>query len=157
MQIDSELATFLTSPVMIILGTCDAHGSPDIGRGVGTRVDGGGATVEVVVSGWQWPGTVANVRNSGRAAITFARPSDYVTYQVKGRAQIGEYDASAAAICSRYVHDITNVLCELGLERGLISDWLTDRDAVLIRLGIEAVFVQTPGPKAGRLMATHGT
>ena len=157
MQIESELGAFLTSPVMIILGTCDAHGSPDIGRGVGARIDGGGATVDVVVSSWQWPGTVANVRNSGRAAITFARPSDYVTYQVKGRAQIVEYDAAASAICSQYIPSITHVLCSLGLERRLIADWLTDRDAVLIRLCIEAVFVQTPGAKAGSPIAAHGT
>src|SRR3569833_1882793 len=103
MQIDSELAAFLSSPVMIILGTCDAHGNPEIGRGIGARVDSSGAAVDVVVSSWQWPGTVANVRNSERAAITFARPSDYVTYQVKGRAQFAEYDAAASAICSRYI------------------------------------------------------
>jgi len=156
MHIDSDLAAFLTSPVMIILGTCNAHGSPDIGRGVGARVDSSGATVDVVVSGWQWPGTVANVRNSGRAAVTFARPSDYVTYQVKGRAHIVEYDAVASAICSRYIPKITDVLCGLGLEQRLIADWLTDREAVLIRLGLETAFVQTPGPKAGSPIAAHG-
>src|SRR5262245_26107847 len=76
MRIDNELATFLSSPVMTILGTCDTHGSPEIGRGVGSRVDSETGLLEVVLSSWQWPGTVANVRSHGRAAVTFARPHD---------------------------------------------------------------------------------
>jgi hypothetical protein len=154
MQIRSELAAFLTSPVMIILGTCDAHGGPDIGRGVGARVDGDAGVVEVIVSGWQWPETVANVRATGRAAITFARPSDYASYQVKGPASIGEPDADALALSARYIDDITTILGALGLERRLMTHWLTDRDAVVLRMEMDAIFVQTPGSKAGQLIAS---
>ena len=157
MRIDNELATFLSSPVMTILGTCDAHGSPEIGRGVGARVDGKIGLLEVVLSSWQWPGTVANVRNNGRAAVTFARPHDYVTYQVKGPAQIVEPDAHALMLSSRYINEITAVLCQLGLERRQIEHWLTQREAVLLRLPIESVFIQTPGAKAGSLIASAPT
>lgn len=156
MRIDNELAAFLSSPVMIILGTCDAHGSPDIGRGAGARVDGESGLLDVILSSWQWPGTVANLRNNGRAAITFARPHDYVTYQVKGTAQLVEPDAQALLLSTRYINDITAVLCELGLERRLIADWLTQREAMMVRLAIESVFIQTPGSKAGRLVASAG-
>ena len=157
MRIDSELAAFLSSPVMIILGSRDAQGGPDIGRGVGARVDSEAGVLEVVLSGWQWPGTVANVRNSGRAAVTFARPHDYVTYQIKGSAQIVEIDAGALLLSSRYIDEITAVLCELGLERRLIAHWLTQREAVVVRLPIESVFIQTPGSKAGHLIASAQT
>lgn len=157
MKIGTELATFLSSPVMIILGTCDAHGSPDIGRGVGARVDGDSGLLEVILSSWQWPGTVANVRDNGRAAITFARPKDYLTYQIKGPAQIVEPDTQALGLSSTYIDEITRVLCELGLERRHIAHWLTQRDAVTIRLSIETVFDQTPGSKAGRLIASADT
>jgi hypothetical protein len=157
MKIGSELATFLSSPVLIILGTCDAHGSPDIGRGVGTRVDSDTGLLEVVLSGWQWPRTVANVRDNGRAAITFARPNDYVTYQLKGPAQVVEPDAQALVLSLQYISQITEVLCKLGLERRLITHWLTQRDAMLLRMRIESVFVQTPGAKAGRLIASADT
>ena len=154
MKIGSDLATFLTSPVMIILGTCDTHGHPDIGRGVGARVDGDTGLLEVILSAWQWPGTIANILDNGRAAITFARPNDYVTYQLKGPAQIAEPDPQALTLSARYINQITDLLCELGLERRLIADWLTQRDAALIRMTIENVFVQTPGSKAGSLIAT---
>ena len=154
MRIDNELATFLSSPVMTILGTCDAQGSPEIGRGVGARVDSETGVLEVVLSSWQWPGTVANVRNNGRAAVTFARPHDYVTYQVKGPAQFVEPDAQALLLSSRYINDITVVLCQLGLERRQIDHWLTHREPVVVRLPIESVFIQTPGSKAGRLIAS---
>jgi hypothetical protein len=157
MRIGSELATFLSSPVMIILGSCDARGAPDIGRGVGARVDTETGLLEVILSGWQWPETVANVRANARAAITFARPNDYVTYQLKGPAQIVEPDAQALEISSRYIGDITQLLCALGLERQLIVGWLTQRDAVILRMRIESVFVQTPGSRAGQLIACADT
>ncbi len=154
MKIGSDLATFLTSPVMIILGTCDKAGRPDIGRGVGARVDSDTGLLEVVLSAWQWPGTIANIHDNGRAAITFARPNDYVTYQLKGPAQIAEPDPQSLTLSARYISQITDLLCELGLERRMIADWLTQRDAALIRMTIENVFVQTPGSKAGSLIAS---
>lgn len=157
MKLGSDLATFLSSPVMIILGTCDTRHRPDIGRGVGARVDSEAGLLEVILSAWQWPGTVANIRDNGRAAITFARPNDYVTYQVKGPAQIADPDPQALTLSTRYINKVTDVLCELGLERRLITDWLTQRDAVIIRQTIESVFVQTPGSKAGSLIASANT
>lgn len=150
MRIGDELAEFLTSPVMIILGTCDADGRPDIGRGVGARLDRSRGVVDVLVSGWQWPGTIANIRTQGRAAITFARPTDYVTYQLKGRAGVGEPDGGMLALSACYITAITASLCELGLSRQLIDGWLTHRDAVLLRMHADAVYVQTPGAKAGQ-------
>lgn len=97
------------------------------------------------------------MRDNGRAAITFARPHDYVTYQLKGAARIAEPDTQALALASRYIGGITEVLCQLGLQRRLIEPWLTQREAVAIRLDIESVFDQTPGSKAGRLIACADT
>lgn len=57
MKIGSDLATFLSSPVMIILGTCDVRGRPDIGRGVGARVDSEGGLLEVMLSANRTPCT----------------------------------------------------------------------------------------------------
>ena len=155
MQIGNELAAFLASPVMIIMGTCDSTGRPDIARVVGARVDSEAGAVELVLSAWQWPRAVVNVRTRGRVAVTFARPTDYVSYQVKGRADLRAADAQALALAARYMEDVSAVLVSLGLQRSVLDAWFTDREAVVVRLEVDAIYVQTPGAKAGQALAAR--
>jgi Pyridoxamine 5'-phosphate oxidase len=155
MQIGTELTAFLSSPVMIIVGTCDAAARPDIGRAVGARVEGEAGIVELVLSAWQWPRAVANVRAGSRAAVTFSRPSDYVSYQVKGRAALRESDTHALALAARYSEDISAVLVALGLQKGVLASWFSNREAVVVRLEVDAIYVQTPGAKAGQALAAR--
>lgn len=153
MQIGSELSAFLTSPVMIIVGTVDGHGRPDIARAMGARVAIDRTTVDLVISAWQWPSAPANLRATGRTAITFSRPSDYVSYQLKGRASILEPDAEAIQLSRNYMSEISGVLRRLGVEDVHVAAWLTHREPVIARVEVEAVFVQTPGSKAGQPLA----
>jgi hypothetical protein len=150
MRIDTELALFLTSPVTIVVGTSDDTGRPDIGRAVGARVAADTGVIELVVSAWQWPVGAENLRANGRAAVTFARPTDYVCYQVKGRATLRAAEADDVALAERYMTDILAVLESLGLAPELAAPWLTSRGAIVVRLEAEHIFVQTPGAKAGR-------
>lgn len=149
MRIGEDLARFLEGPVMIILGTRDAADKPEIGRAVGARVLAVAGRVELVVSGWQWPGTVANLRDNGRLAATFSRPSDYETYQLKGRAELRAADEDDLRQSERYRRETQAALETLGLSPGLATHWLTARGAVVLRLDVEEVFVQTPGSGAG--------
>lgn len=150
MKMDAELAAFLCSPVMIIIGTRSEDNQPEIGRAVGAMVEGDAGIVELVVSAWQWPGTIANLREGGPVAVTFARPSDYVSYQVKGRARIRPAGARDLECADRYMTAIVEVLSGLGLERRLAAPWVSAADAVVLRLQADAVYVQTPGAKAGQ-------
>jgi hypothetical protein len=153
MQLDAELASFLASPVMIIIGTGDDDNRPDIARAVGARVASDDGVVSIVLSAWQWPRTVANLRANGRAAVTFARPSDYVSYQIKGRATVHPASQDDRVNSSRYLADIRQVLAELGLEPRLVAPWLIERDLLAVTVEVASVYVQTPGPKAGRQVA----
>lgn len=155
MLIDRELAAFLTSPVMIIVGTSDQHGKPEIGRGVGAKVDAAAGAVELVLSAWQWPGTVENLRANGRVAVTFARPSDYVSYQVKGRATVRSVQAGDIVLSEGYMAGIVAALGDLGLAPGLAAPWLTNREAVVARILLAEIYVQTPGPQAGTALGTR--
>jgi hypothetical protein len=74
--IEVALAAFLESPVMIIVGSCDDGLLPQIARAAGAIVDRAKGRVDLIVSSWQWPQTIANVRRNGRLAVTFARPAD---------------------------------------------------------------------------------
>jgi hypothetical protein len=150
MVIDAELASFMESAVMIIVGTCDDALRPQIGRAVGAIVDPTAGGVDLIVSDWQWPETIANVRRNGRLAVTFARPSDYVSYQVKGRATVIPASAAHRACAARYVEAMTATLVGNGLDARVTTPWLVDREPAALRLAAEMIFVQTPGDKAGQ-------
>jgi hypothetical protein len=153
MKLDAELAAFLASPVMIIIGTRDGGNRPAIGRAVGATVDADAGSVELVVSAWQWPDTIADLRHGSRIAVTFARPADYVSYQLKGVATVRAALADDLVHAQRYMAAIVDVLAGLGLDRSLAAPWVTEREAVVVRLEVEAIFVQTPGARAGQPVA----
>ncbi len=150
MVIDAELARFMESAVMIIVGTCDDALRPQIGRAAGAIVDTAAGGVDLIVSNWQWPETIANARRNGRVAVTFARPSDYVSYQVKGRATVVPASDAHRERAARYVEAMTAILVGNGLDARVTTPWLVDREPAALRLVAEMIFVQTPGDKAGR-------
>jgi hypothetical protein len=79
-----------------------------------------------------------------------------VSYQVKGRATVRDADPHALALSDRYMTSITTVLTGLGMSHDLIAPWLTNRDAIIARVEVEAVYVQTPGSKAGQSLSASG-
>lgn len=151
MLLNQDLEDFVSSPVMIILGTCNGARQPEIGRAVGAVIKPAEDRVDLIISGWQWPGTVVNVRDNGRLSVTFARPSDYVSYQLKGTASVIAATAEHLAKSVGYVDAIAAVLSELGLRREISNRWFINRDPVVLNLLIENVFVQTPGAQAGQV------
>ena len=152
MLIQQDLAAFMASPVMIILGTRNDALVPEIARAVGAAVRREEGCIDLMVSEWQWPKTVANVRANGQLAVTFARPSDYVSYQVKGHATVVPTTAEHTTLARRYMESMESTLGELGLEQRILAPWLIDRDLVALRLSAQEIFVQTPGAKAGQLI-----
>lgn len=154
--IDADLATFLESPVMIILGTGSAAG-PQIGRGLGATVSEGGLALHVMVSAWQWPATVANARANGQVAATFARPADYVTYQVKGLVdRVATPTPAQRAVALRYAARIAEALADLGQPPDRTAPWRSEQDLVALRIRPREVFVQTPGARAGSPLERRG-
>jgi hypothetical protein len=150
--IDATLASFLESPVMIIVGSCDDGLLPQIARAAGAIVDRAKGHVDLIVSSWQWPQTIANVRRNGRLAVTFARPADYVSYQLKGRAAIIAASAAHRQCAQHYIEAMTETFAGLGLDRAVAAPWLIDLEPQVLRLAVERIFVQTPGEKAGRIL-----
>ena len=117
--INAALATFLESPVMIIVGSCDDGLLPQVARAAGAVVDRATGRIDLIVSGWQWPQTIANVGRNGRLAVTFARPADYVSYQLKGRAAIIPASAAHRQRAQHYIEAMTETFAGLGLDRAV--------------------------------------
>jgi hypothetical protein len=133
---------------MIVVAACDEDLKTAIGRAVGARV-GDDDVVELMVSRWQWQTVIDDVERCGRIAATFARPSDYVTYQVKGRGRPRVAGSDDHALADRYLSAITATLAGLGVPPAVMAPWFVSRDLMVISLEIDEVFVQTPGAAAG--------
>lgn len=146
--IDAQTARFLTSPVMIIMGTADAALMPAIGRGLGCRLTEHGE-VEIVFSRRQWPRIASDLATSHRLAATWARPSDYVSYQLKGAAALRSCDAQDEALAGRYCADMARVLAGLGVSREQVDHWIVPHDLAVARMSVAEAYVQTPGQRAG--------
>ena len=140
---------------MCIIAGVDEHGRPSAGRGIGFQVLEDRETVDVVFSAWQWPRLEASIRQTGRLAVTFVHPSDYVTFQVKGSAAIRATGDDDLARADRFMADARGELEALGVPPAIIAPWLTAREARVVRLGVSEIYVQTPGPQAGMLVGAR--
>jgi hypothetical protein len=148
MQLTSEMLDFLSSPVLLLVGAADEHRRPAMGRALGV-IARAADEVDVVLSRWQWPEVVRNIASSGRLALTAARASDYVTYQLKGPAIVRRADAEELACAERYWTAITETLSGDNVPAYIVAQWAPNRDMVAARLLVTEAYVQTPGPLAG--------
>ncbi len=148
-MIDEDLARFIESPVMQIIGTADTALRPEIGRGAGAWVSADRRSIHLVLSGWQWPATVINLRENGRAAVTFSRPADYVSYQIKGEATLRSAEPEEVERSGRYLVAMVSTLMRLGIAAEIIAPWLSNRNPLLVSIEASDIFLQTPGAKAG--------
>lgn len=148
-MIEQDLARFIESPVMQIIGTAAEALKPEIGRGAGAWASGDRRRIHLVLSAWQWPATVANLKANGRVAVTFSRPADYVSYQVKGEARLRAAGPEEVQLSGRYLVEMVSTLMRLGIAAEMIAPWLSNRDPVLASIDVTDIFLQTPGAKAG--------
>lgn len=151
MGIDERLAAFFNRPLMAIIASTDVTGRPAAGRGIGFRLLDDREAMEVIFSAWQWPDLDHAIGQSGKLAVTFVSPSDYVSFQIKGIASLRDAAADDLDEAARFMASAMAELERLGVARELIVPWLTERGARVARLEICEVYVQTPGPLAGML------
>jgi hypothetical protein len=148
---DDRLIALIASHPSIIVGTCDRALVPTMSRGFGARVIGGGTSVEVLISRWPGPQTLANIERSGRIAVTFTAPETFEAYQVKGQAtDWGACRPDDLALEAAFTRVIRERIARLGEPPELVRTTFSAHG--LFRVGIvpDAVFVQTPGRNAGQ-------
>ncbi|MBS7705078.1 pyridoxamine 5'-phosphate oxidase family protein [Chelatococcus asaccharovorans] len=155
MRLDDDLLEFFRQPLMCIIAAADASGRPSAGRGVGFHILEDREAIEIIFSAWQWPRLEADIRQTGKLAATFVSPSDYVSFQLKGRATLRDTEALDIGRADRFITAATNELESLGVPRRLIAPWLTVREAKVVQLAVSETYVQTPGSLAGMLAGTR--
>lgn len=156
-MIGSELQAFLESGVSVLVGTRDRLLVPEGARGFGVRVLPGGTEIEVFVPDAWGERTLANLADNGRIAVSVAQPEDHRSVQVKG-AMIAIRPGSEAerAAIDRYREALIAKFSVIGYPPSLFHR-LNVWPCHVVRLRVEALFEQTPGPRAGVPLAAGGT
>jgi hypothetical protein len=152
-MIDSQLAAFLQEGVGIHIGTRSASLDPNGSRALAVHVEPDGRHVVVYVARAAAARLMADLESNGQAAVGFGRPIDDRACQLKG-VLIESRDATDAehTLVHRQWDAFLSSLEKIGVPRAITRGWIT-WPAVAIRLRVNAVFEQTPGPGAGAPIA----
>ncbi|MCK6445296.1 MAG: pyridoxamine 5'-phosphate oxidase family protein [Planctomycetes bacterium] len=149
-MISPDLAEFLESGVSILVGTRDANLRPDCVRAIGARVETGGKELTVFLPSGTVGANLANLRDNGRIAVCFSRPMDHRSIQVKGGVlSIGEASEADRSHVDRFRAAYAQHLAFVGVPVRT-TERMAHWPSYVVRLRVESIFVQTPGPGAGR-------
>lgn len=152
--ITAELAEFLDSGVSILLGTRDKDLRPTCMRAMGAAVEAGTRVVTLFVPEATGAQSLTDIAESGQVAVTFSRVTDYRSVQLKGRVRETRPLTSAeSAIQDRYRAAFVEQLYAVGVSRAVTRRiaWAPARAVVF---EIDEVYEQTPGPRAGKELAS---
>jgi hypothetical protein len=155
--ISKELSEFIQSGVSILIGSRDARRFPDCARVVGARVGAKGKEITVFLPTATTASHLANLDENRRIAICFARAEDHRSVQVKGRVlEIRAATEAEREWVDRYCGEFAGMLHFVGLSPRIISR-MNHWPCHAVRLKVESVFVQTPGPGAGAPLGPPST
>lgn len=144
------LASLLDGPSIMSLATRNAALEPLSGMAFGLQASLDSSEVTVFLPAVLAADTLANLRDNGQMALTLVRPSDHGSIQLKGT-WVGERrtDEKDRAFLERYRDALEEELNVVGVPRS-IWNRLVWWPCVALRMQLRDVFVQTPGPGAGR-------
>ena len=152
MQVDEALRAVLEDGCAVGVGTRDADLVPEVARGWGVRVRPDLESIELCIGLPSGRRTLENVKDNGRVAVTWVRPSDYRQIQFKGRVvDEGEPTADDLAWVERHREAFRDQVAGVGIAAHLCHGfWSHDDGIVKLRILLGDAYDQTPGPDAGR-------
>jgi hypothetical protein len=145
----SEVAAMLRDPAMIIMSAeCDTPW-PVIARGLGASIEEEG-TLDLLFAADRYPVVAGCLEPHARMSATITRLSDYLSYQLKGRAALHPLAAADIALVSAYRQSIVTSFGAAGIVPSMVLRWLAGTSLVKARLAVSEAYIQTPGPLAGQ-------
>lgn len=149
-------AEFIQGGVATTVASCSAGGVPSLGRAVFCAVAPDRRTITVLVRRSQAGALLDDIARCGAVAAVFAQPSTHRTLQIKsgdGRAHApGAVDAAALArYCEAFHRELAPLGYTLEWTRAMLG--YEPDDLVAVSFTPQAIFSQTPGPKAGERLA----
>ena len=148
-MIDAELQAFLEDAVGIHLGTRNHELEPNGVRAVAAAVEDGGERLVVYLARVAAERVLPDLEANGQVAVSFGRPVDERACQVKGVFEDvrDAREDEKARVMAQWESFLDN-LEQIGIGRLTYGAWVT-WPCVAIRLKVNALFNQTPGPGTG--------
>lgn len=155
--LDEAQADFLTHHVSILVGSCSADCMPSVVRAYGCRVAADRRSLTVFLSVAQAQQVLRDLRAGGAIAVVFSRPRTHRTVQLKAAgAHIAPLAAGDRELMRAYGRSFGEEVSAVGFGDpfpGAIMAGVED-EAVAVHFTPTAAFEQTPGPSAGRPLAS---
>jgi hypothetical protein len=155
-QLSPDLVAMMARGVSVQVASRDARLRPSVMRAMASAVDAQAGTVTAWLSRRQAGQLLADVAATGRVAMLFSEPSTHRTVQLKASgAQLRDASEADRAQLARYLASMEHEIGLLGYAAPLVRAMFAARieDLVALTIAPEEVFEQTPGPKAGALLA----
>jgi hypothetical protein len=155
--VPEPLAGFITSHISIHVAACPDGGVATLARGLGCRIAPSEPTrVRVLLAHPQALPVLEAIRANGRIAVVLNEPESHRTVQLKGNdARIDDSDADDHAALAPYRNAMAQRLKVFDTPEPFVHAILSCAPDELVTISFtpEAVFGQTPGPRAGASMA----
>lgn len=134
------------------LGTRDASLRPSISFAFGVTLGDTPGTLLVYLPSTTAAPAIANLRDNGQAALVICRVADFRTYQLKGQlVTLRDARDDERALIERQ-HEAFARSADEDLNGNVVRAWGA-WPAVVAEVTARDVYLQTPGPGAGRRVA----
>lgn len=144
-----HLVDYLESGTSILVATVDARVRPETVRAAGAIVSTDRRRFTVLVPAATGARTRANLEGGSAVAVTFNRPVDHRSIQIKGRClAVRDARREERKVAEGYLAAFTEALYLVGMSRAVVRR-LSVWPAFAAEVEIDALFQQTPGPGAG--------
>ena len=148
-----DVLDLLRSGVDVIVATRDAQLAPECTVGMGLRVNPDRRHVTVFVARTLVGPTLRNLEDNRQIAVTFCRPMDHQTVQLKGRmVVVRDTEPAEREVQEMHRAAFAEQLAGFGIPRSITRRWAW-WPSVAIELEVQEAFTQTPGPGAGERIA----
>ena len=133
----------------VLLSSVDVNGMPSFCRGIAVDWNDDLRTMTAYVPIATSRDMIASVATTRRIAMSISNPLDHATIQVKGTtSSVRLASEDERPLVDERLEEFADVLAEVGLPRRLPRS-ITHWPAFAIKINVEEIFEQTPGPKAG--------
>ena len=154
-MIPDKLVAFVHGPTLSWVGTRDGRLRPTISWAFGARVSAAIDEITAFIPDVEAKRTKANLEHNGLVAFTVADPISHEAYQFKGKL-MGMRPSSDEehAVQEIQIRKIVTYAAQYPRE---LFEGFTLHPSTAVTFRVQQVFVQTPGPGAGRLLDDVGS
>jgi len=155
-MLTEKLVEFIHGPVFLAIGTRNERLRPAHTFVVGAIVNQDRETITCFVPQSRAEKIIGNLENNGKIALSIGHPS-HESYQLKGHyVSSRPTEAKDLAIQEIYWTKLLATMLQYGYPEQIVKPLILGfryQPAVAITFRVEEIFLQTPGPEAGKKIA----